>query len=68
MRTKHIKILILTVMTVVLLSALPCKAVNKDDKFHWSEDKSMRRHGQRMLTDEKIERIMNRLKDKQKPT
>jgi len=64
MRKNYVTILFLAMAAVVLLSASrPCRAVEKDDKLVWSEDKPERWHGWFELTDEAIERTMNRLRE-----
>lgn len=55
-------ILVLVMATAVLLAtALPCGAAEKEEKSIWVEDKPRQRRFE--LTEERIERIMNRLKE-----
>jgi len=66
MKTTYGTILVLAVATVVLFVApLPCGAVGKEKEKEkiWSEDEPRRLHRRFELTEERIERIMNRLKE-----
>jgi len=62
MKTSYGTILALAIVAAVLLTAaLPCWAVEKEEKNIWSGDVAKWGHGQFELTKERIERIMNRL-------
>jgi len=62
MKTTYGKILVLVMATIMLLATpLPCRAVEKEKI--WSEDEPRRLHKRFELTEERIERIMNRLKE-----
>jgi len=64
MKATYGTILVLVMATAVLLSTpLPCGAVEKEGKSIWRDDEPKGRHKWWKLTDEKIERIMNRLKE-----
>ena len=64
MKATYGAILVLVMATAVLLSTpLPCGAVEKEEKSIWHEGESKHRHKWWKLTDEKIERMMNRLKE-----
>ena len=62
MKTIYGTILVLAMVVVLLTAALPCGAVEKEEKSIWSEDKQGRGYRRFELTEEKIEHIMNRLK------
>lgn len=56
--------MVLVMATIMLLATpLPCGAAEKEEKSIWSENEPKQRHGRFELTDEKIEHIMNRLKE-----
>ena len=61
MKTNYGKILVLIMITVITLSALPCRAGEKKGENVWGEKEPARRHKWFKLTDEAIERIMDRL-------
>jgi len=62
MKTTYGKILVLVMATIMLLAtSLPCRAVEKEKI--WSEDEPRRLHRRFELTEERIERLMNRLKE-----
>ena len=57
--------MVLAMMVVVLLLTAPppCGAAEKEEKTIWSENEPKQKHRRFELTDEKIEHIMNRLKE-----
>ncbi len=64
MKTSYGTILVLaTVAAVLFTTALPCRAAEKEEESIWSEDEPKGKgEGKRFeLTEERIERIMNRL-------
>ena len=63
MKTRYLTILVLAMVVVLLTAPLPCGAAEKEGKTVWSEDKPGRGHKRFELTEERIERIMNRLKE-----
>lgn len=64
MKTRYGTILVLVMVTAALSAApLPCWAGEKEEENIWVEDEPRRRHGRFELTDERIERIMNRLSE-----
>lgn len=63
MKTSYGKIVVLAMVVVLLTAPVPCRAVEKEEKTIWSEDKPGRGHKRFELTEEKIEHIMNRLKE-----
>lgn len=62
MRTNYVKIVVVTAMVFLLVSALACRAGEKKKDF-WGDDRPKGRQGRFELTDERIERIMERLKE-----
>jgi hypothetical protein len=62
MRTNYVKIVVVAAMAFLLVSALACRAGEKKEDF-WGEDRPRHRQKQFELTEEKIERIMERLKE-----
>jgi hypothetical protein len=62
MRTNYAKVVVVAAMAFLLASDVACRAGEKKEDF-WGEDRP--RHGQRKfeLTEERIERIMERLKE-----
>ena len=64
MKTSYTIILVSVMAAVMLLTASqPCRAVEKDKENIWSDDEPGWGHRWFELTDEAIERIMNRLKE-----
>jgi len=63
MKKNYVTILVLAIVMVVLTAPAPCRAAEKEEENIWSENKPRRGHGRFELTEEKIERIMNRLKE-----
>ncbi len=64
MKTTYGKMLVLVMATIMLLAMpLPCRAVDKEKEKIWSEDEPRRLHRRFELTEERIERIMNQLKE-----
>lgn len=62
MKTGYGTILVLAMAAVVLFSAsLPCRAAEKGEESIWREEKPGRLHRRFELTEERIERMMNRL-------
>lgn len=62
MKTTYVTILVLAMATAVLLAtALPCGAAEKDRENIWSDEKPKPVAKQRQLTKETIKRIMSRL-------
>lgn len=61
MRTSYGAILVLAMAAVLFTTALPCRAVEKEEENIWSEDVAKWEQGRFELTEERIERIMNRL-------
>ena len=64
MRTSYGTILVLAMATVLFTATLHCWAaeeVKKEEDNIWSEDTAKGEHGRFELTEERIERIMNRL-------
>jgi hypothetical protein len=64
MKTNYGIILVLAMAAVLSTTALHCRAaedVNKEEDNIWSEDTAKGEHGRFELTEERIERIMNRL-------
>jgi len=62
MKTSCGTILVLAMVTAaVLMTAPPCGAVEKEEENIWTEDAAKWEQGRFELTDERIERIMNRL-------
>lgn len=61
MKTTYGTILVLVMAAVMLFTALPCGAVEKDEESIWREGERGRKRRQLELTDERIERIMERL-------
>ena len=64
MKTSYVTILVLAMAALLSTSVLHCQAaedVNKEEDNIWSEDAAKGEHGRFELTEEKIERIMNRL-------
>jgi hypothetical protein len=66
--TKQITTRVLLAMAagILVLAALPCPAVERDEESIWAQDKPRKpplRRSALELTDERIERIMNRLSE-----
>ncbi len=53
--------LVLVMASVLLFTALPCGAAEKNDENFWLDDKPKQDHRRFELTNERIERIMGRL-------
>lgn len=66
MRTNYVKNLVVAAMAFLVISALACQAGEKKEDF-WGEGRPRHRHRDRQgrfeLTEERIERIMERLKE-----
>ncbi|UCC22743.1 MAG: hypothetical protein JSW23_01350 [Planctomycetota bacterium] len=62
MRTDYLKLVVLTAMSFLLVSGLVWAAGEEEEDF-WGEDRPRGRQGRLELTDERIEQIMERLKE-----
>jgi hypothetical protein len=62
MRTDYLKLVVLTAMSFLLVSGLVWAAGEKEEDF-WGDDRPRGRQGRFELTEERIERIMGRLKE-----
>ena len=62
MKTTYGAILVSVMVALMLFTALPCRAMEKNEENIWREDNpGQRRGGRPELTNEVIERIMARL-------